>query len=126
MASDKKILVVEDIDIMKNLIQRYLQALGYDQIVLAKNGEEALIILKREKIDLIISDWMMPNMDGLTLLKEIRNDEALKDIPFFMATIMDQKEKIAQAEKAGVTDFLVKPIDRTALGLKIKKVFAQS
>ncbi|MFQ5443513.1 MAG: response regulator [Nitrospinales bacterium] len=126
MASDKKILVVEDIDIMKNLIERYLQALGYDQIVLAKNGEDALIILKREKIDLIISDWMMPNMDGLTLLKEIRSDEALKDIPFFMATIMDQKEKIAQAEKAGATDYLVKPIDRTALGLKIKKVFAQN
>lgn len=126
MASEKRILVVEDIDIMKNLIQRYLQALGYDQIVPVKNGEEALIILKQEKIDLIISDWMMPVMDGLTLLKEVRGDEALKDIPFFLVTIMDQKEKIAQAQKAGVTDYIVKPIDRTALGLKIKKVFGKS
>ncbi len=125
MADTKmKILIVDDFATMRRIVKNILKQLGYTNFVEAQDGKEALKILKSQHIDFIVSDWNMPNMSGLELLKAVRADEALKDIPFLMVTAEALKENIVEAVKAGVSNYIVKPFTAETLSKKIEKIFA--
>lgn len=119
-----KILIVDDFATMRKILKNILKDLGYTDILEAEDGDVALEILKKEKVDLVISDWNMPNMDGLSLLKAIRSDEALKDTPVLMVTAEAQKQNVLEAVKAGVNNYIVKPFTPEVIKEKISKIFA--
>ncbi|MCD6281795.1 MAG: chemotaxis response regulator CheY [Deltaproteobacteria bacterium] len=125
MALDKdiKVLVVDDFSTMRRIVKNILRQLGFNNIVEADDGTTGLGVLQKEKIDLIISDWNMPKMTGLDLLKAVKSDDALKDIPFLMVTAEAQQENIIEAVKAGVSNYIVKPFTAETLGKKIEQVF---
>lgn len=91
-------------------------------MVLAEDGEAALNEVKKKSFDLIISDWHMPNMDGLDLFKELNKDKKLRDIPFLLITAEKEREKVIEAVKAGIKEYIVKPVKPESLGDKIKEV----
>src|SRR6185503_8609612 len=118
-----KILTVDDFSTMRRIIRNMLRQLGYSNIVEAEDGVEALSLLQREKVDFVISDWNMPNMNGLDLLKAIRADENLKPIPVLLVTAEALKEYIVEAVKAGVNNYVVKPFTAETLQEKIDTIF---
>jgi len=118
-----KILIVDDFSTMRKIIRNILTQLGFKNILEADDGTTALEILKKEKVDLIISDWNMPKMSGLELLKAVRGDENLKDVPFVMVTAEAQKENILEAIKYKVNQYIVKPFTPETLKEKLEKVF---
>lgn len=118
-----KILIVDDIASMRRIVFDSLSQIGFNNIFEAKNGENALKTLKLNKIDLILCDWNMPNMNGLELLKAVRSDEELKNTPFIMITAESKKENVLDAIKAGVNNYIVKPFDTESLKEKIAHVF---
>ena len=118
-----KILIVDDFSTMRKIIRNILTQLGFKNILEADDGTTALEILKKEKVDLIISDWNMPKMSGLELLKAVRSDENLKDVPFVMVTAEAQKENILEAIKYKVNQYIVKPFTPETLKEKLEKVF---
>ncbi len=117
-----KILVVDDFATMRKVIRNLLKQSGYENIVEAEDGVNALKILKSQKIDFIVSDWNMPNMSGLELLKAVRADEDLKILPFLMVTAEALQENVVAAVKAGVSNYIVKPFTSETLDEKIKKI----
>ncbi|MCS7199018.1 MAG: response regulator [Caldimicrobium sp.] len=117
-----KILIVDDFSTMRKIIRNILTQLGFKNIVEADDGTTALDILNKEKIDLIISDWNMPKMNGLELLKAVRSNENTKDIPFIMVTAEAQRENILEAIKYRVSQYVVKPFTPETLKEKIEKV----
>jgi len=123
MDQNMKILTVDDFSTMRRIIRNMLRQLGYTNIVEAEDGAEALSLLQREKVDFVISDWNMPNMSGLDLLKAIRADENLKPIPVLLVTAEALKEYIVQAVKAGVNNYVVKPFTAETLREKIDTIF---
>jgi two-component system chemotaxis response regulator CheY len=118
-----KILTVDDFSTMRRIIRNMLRQLGYTNIVEAEDGVEALGLLQREKVDFVISDWNMPNMNGLELLKAIRADENLKPIPVLLVTAEALKEYVVEAVKAGVNSYVVKPFTAETLKEKIDTIF---
>uniref|UniRef100_UPI0040699301 De novo protein M1X0B n=1 Tax=synthetic construct TaxID=32630 RepID=UPI0040699301 len=116
-----KILIVEDEPVVREAIKRILEREGYEVVGEAENGEEALKKLKEEKPDLILTDINMPGMDGIEVLKKIR-EEGLKNTPVIMLTAYGEKEDIVEAFKAGADGFITKPFDPEVLKEKIKKV----
>jgi len=118
-----KILVVDDFKTMRKIIKNILTQLGFKNIIEADDGTTALELLKKQKVDLIISDWNMPKMNGLELLKTIRSDDNLKDIRFIMVTAEAQKESVIEAIKHGVNQYVVKPFTPETLKEKLEKVF---
>jgi two-component system chemotaxis response regulator CheY len=125
MAYDKnmKVLVVDDFSTMRRIVKNILRQLGFNNIVEADDGTTAVSILEREKVDLIISDWNMPNMTGIELLRHVRSTEELKDLPFLMVTAEAQQENIIEAVKAKVSNYIVKPFTADTLNEKIEKIF---
>jgi two-component system, chemotaxis family, chemotaxis protein CheY len=119
-----KVLVVDDFATMRRIVKGVLRQLGFSNIIEAEDGNAAMGELKKEKIGLIVSDWNMPNMSGLDLLKAVRGDTDLKSIPFLMVTAEGQKENVIEAVKAGVSNYIVKPFTPETFGEKLKKVFA--
>jgi two-component system chemotaxis response regulator CheY len=117
-----KILVVDDFATMRKVIRNLLKQIGYENVVEAENGQVALRILKSQKIDFIVSDWNMPTMSGLELLKALRCDEYLNKTPFLMVTAEALKENVVEAVKAGVNNYIVKPFTAEVLEEKIKKI----
>ena len=117
-----KVLVVDDFATMRKIIKNILTQLGFKNIFEADDGSSALELLKKEKIDLIISDWNMPKMSGLDLLKAVRNDPNLKDILFVMVTAEAQKDNVIEAIKHGVNQYIVKPFTPETLKEKLEKV----
>ena len=117
-----KILVVDDFATMRKVIRNLLKQVGYENIVEAEDGVTALRVLKSQKIDLVISDWNMPNMTGLELLKAVRADEELKATPFLMVTAEALQDNVIAAVKAGVSNYIVKPFTAEVLNDKIKKI----
>lgn len=115
-----KIMVVDDFDTMQKIIRNILLELGYDDISYAKNGKLALQTLQNEKIDLIISDWNMPAMSGLELLKAVRESPALAHLPFVMVTAEAEMMHIKEAIKAKVDAYILKPFSGDMLAEKIK------
>ena len=120
---DIRILVVDDMSTMRRIIRTILNQLGYSNIEEAENGKQALAKLKKEKFDFVITDWNMPEMDGLALVEAIRNDEELKHIPVLMVTAEAKKENVMKALKAGVNNYIVKPFTPEVLKEKMEKIF---
>lgn len=117
-----KILVVDDFATMRKVVRNLLKQVGYENIVEAEDGVTALKALKSQKVDLIISDWNMPNMTGLELLKAVRADEDLKTTPFLMVTAEALQDNVIAAVKAGVSNYIVKPFTAEVLNEKIRKI----
>jgi two-component system chemotaxis response regulator CheY len=114
-----KILIVDDVPSARLVIRKLLQNLGFSSIVEAESGSAAISILLRKQFSLVISDWNMPNLGGLELLKHIRSKETLKNLPFIMVTSTAAPELILASAKAGTTDFIVKPFSSETLEMKI-------
>ncbi|HPI93105.1 MAG TPA: chemotaxis response regulator CheY [Deltaproteobacteria bacterium] len=125
MTLDKnmKILVVDDFSTMRRIVKNILRQLNFANIIEADDGSTGLEVLQREKIDLVVSDWNMPKMTGLELLKAVRADDALKHIPFLMVTAEAQQENIIEAVKSGVSNYIVKPFTAETLSQKINQIF---
>ncbi|TSA46852.1 MAG: response regulator [Deltaproteobacteria bacterium] len=117
-----KILLVDDFATMRKVIRNLLKLGGYENIVEAEDGVVALKILKSQKIDFVVSDWNMPNMTGLELLKAVRADEDLKSTPFMMVTAEALQDNVIAAVKAGVSNYIVKPFTADTLNDKITKI----
>jgi len=128
MALDKNmnILVVDDFSTMRRIIINVLRQLGFDNISEAEDGAKALQILEGQPFDFVITDWNMPEMSGLDLIKAIRasDDDKLKGIPVLMVTAEALQDNIIAAAKAGVNNYIIKPFDAQTLGEKINKIFA--
>lgn len=121
--TDIKILTVDDMATMRRIIKSILNQLGYHNVDEAENGKDALAKLKQNKYDLVLLDWNMPEMDGITLLKEIRNDPQLKDIPVIMVTAEAKKENVLLAIQSGANNYIVKPFNAETLKEKLDKVY---
>ena len=117
------VLVVDDFATMRRIITNVLKQLGYENIFEAEDGTKALQVLETEKIDFVITDWNMPQMSGLDLLKAIRASEDKKKIPVLMVTAEAMQENIIKAAQAGVNNYIIKPFDAKTLAEKIQKIF---
>jgi len=122
MAKDMKILVVDDFATMRKVIRNLLKQRGYENIVEAEDGAVALKTLKSQKIDFIISDWNMPNMTGIELLKAVRADAEISATPFLMVTAESLQDNVIAAVNAGVSNYIVKPFTAEVLSEKIAKI----
>lgn len=120
-----KVLVVDDMSTMRRIVKNVLKQIGFSNLVEAENGQDALNKLKVGDIGLIVSDWNMPVMRGIELLRAVRADAELKHLPFLMVTAEAQKENIIEAVQAGVSNYVVKPFTAEALQGKLEKIFAQ-
>lgn len=114
-----RFLVVDDFDTMIRIIKNVLGELGYEDVITARNGEQAYQILSKEKIDFIISDWNMPVMTGIELLKKVKANSELAHIPFLMVTAEAEKEHIVEAIQAKVDQYIIKPFNQEMLAQKI-------
>ncbi|MBX7136920.1 MAG: chemotaxis response regulator CheY [Oligoflexia bacterium] len=119
------ILVVDDFSTMRRIVKTCLKQLGFENITDAEDGAVALSKLQNSEFQLIISDWNMPNMMGIDLLKAVRADQKLKSIPFLMITAEAQKENVLEAAKAGVSNYIVKPFTPDQLQSKLTAIFAK-
>jgi len=117
-----RLLVVDDSSTMRRIIRNNLKVVGYDDVLEAENGEGALARLQAEKIDLVITDWNMPVMNGLELVGAMRKAEAWKGTPVLMVTTVAEKDEILKAMQAGVTNYVVKPFDSATLKKKIDQI----
>jgi len=124
MDLNMKVLVVDDFATMRRILRNILKQLGFTNISEADDGKTALKELQKEKFDLVLCDWNMPEMSGLELLTAIRSDDQLKDLAFVMVTAEAQKENIVTAVKAGVNNYVVKPFTAETVSEKLNKVFA--
>ena len=124
--SDKKVLVVDDFEPMREIITEILNRMGYSSIHHAEDGVKALAFLEgNPDTYLVISDWNMPKMNGLDLLKNLRNTDQLKDIPFLMVTSEADSKCIVEAAQFGANQFLVKPFTAESMEQKLNSLFAQ-
>ena len=118
-----KFLVVDDFATMRRIIRNLLKELGFTNVEEAEDGAIALARLQMGGIDFVISDWSMPNMDGLTLLQSVRADAKLGDLPFLMVTAEAKKENITAADQAGASGYITKPFTAETMQEKIGKIF---
>lgn len=118
-----KIMVVDDMSTMRRIVKNVLKQLGFTNVEEAENGKEALEKLKNDAYGFVVSDWNMPVMTGIDMLRAIRADAALKQIPVLMVTAEAQKENIIEAVQAGVSNYIVKPFTAEALQDKMAKIF---
>jgi len=117
-----KVLVVDDFPTMRRIVKNLLKQLGFENIDEAEDGAQALVKLKAGGFGLVVSDWNMPVMEGIDLLKHVREDETLKAIPFLMVTAEAEKDKVITAIKAGVDNYVVKPFTAEVLKEKLEKI----
>lgn len=124
MAVDRnmRILVIDDAQTMRRIIVNLLRQLGFTNMVEADDGTTAWERLSGEHIDFIISDWNMPKMTGIELLKRVRESEKYKTTPFIMVTAEGKRENVITAVQAGVSNYIVKPFNAATLKEKISKV----
>jgi two-component system chemotaxis response regulator CheY len=125
MPADKnmRILVVDDFSTMRKIIKNILRQLGFNNVVESDDGTTAWETLNRDNIDFIISDWNMPQMTGIELLRKVRSSEEYATTPFLMVTAEAQQENIIEAVQAKVSNYIVKPFTPETLGQKIDKIF---
>ncbi|MES1923801.1 chemotaxis response regulator CheY [Salinisphaera sp. T31B1] len=116
-------LVVDDFSTMRRIVRNLLKELGYANVDEAEDGVEALEKLRGGGFDFVVSDWNMPNLDGLEMLKQIRADDALKALPVLMVTAEAKKENIIAAAQAGASGYVVKPFSAATLEEKLNKIF---
>ena len=118
-----KFLVVDDFSTMRRIVRNLLKELGYVNADEAEDGAIALQKLKNAPFDFVVSDWNMPNMDGLQLLQAVRADPSLKHLPVLMITAEAKKENIIAAAQAGASGYIVKPFTAATLNEKMVKIF---
>ena len=118
-----KILVVDDFSTMRRIVKNLLKQLGFIHIEEAEDGVQAYTKLKDGGFGFVVSDWNMPNLDGLGLVKKVRSDDELKDLPILMVTAEAEKEKVVAAIQAGVNNYIVKPFTGEVLKEKMDKIF---
>ena len=121
--TNMRVLIVDDFSTMRRIIKNILRQLGFNNIVEADDGTSAWEILSKDQIDFIISDWNMPQMTGIELLRKVRPSEEFGDLPFLMVTAEAQQENIIEAVQAKVSNYIVKPFTAETLGQKINKIF---
>ncbi len=117
---DLLILVVDDMRSMRAIVKGVLQGMGFEKLVEASDGHEALAVLRSKDVDLVISDVEMPKMDGIELLDEVDKDEDLKSVPFIMLTAMNQRSKVEEIIQHKVFDFVLKPINPQILEERVQ------
>lgn len=123
MDKNIKILVVDDFSTMRRIIKNLLRDLGFTNTAEADDGLTALPMLQAGGFDLLITDWNMPGMQGIDLLKAVRADEKLSSMPVLMVTAEQKKEQIVEAAQAGVNGYIVKPFTAATLKEKLDKIF---
>jgi two-component system chemotaxis response regulator CheY len=121
--NDLKFLVVDDFSTMRRIVRNLLKELGFTNVDEAEDGVVALQKLKSGTFDFIVSDWNMPNMTGIELLRAVRADAALKHLPVLMVTAEAKKENIVEAAQAGASGYIVKPFTAATLDEKLNKIF---
>ncbi|MCH1920566.1 MULTISPECIES: chemotaxis response regulator CheY [Shewanella] len=123
MDKNMKILIVDDFSTMRRIIKNLLRDLGFNNTQEADDGSTALPMLQKGDFDFVVTDWNMPGMQGIDLLKAIRADEHLKNIPVLMVTAEAKREQIIAAAQAGVNGYVVKPFTAATLKEKLDKIF---
>jgi two-component system chemotaxis response regulator CheY len=118
-----KILIVDDFSTMRRIIKNLLRDLGFTNTSEADDGQTALPMLQQGNFDFLITDWNMPGMEGIELLKRVRADDNLKSMPVLLVTAEAKKEQIVEAAQAGVNGYIVKPFTAGTLKEKIEKIF---
>ena len=120
-----KILVVDDFSTMRRIVRNLLVELGFSNPLIqeADDGENALVLLRSQPFDLVVTDWNMPNMTGIDLLRAIRAEESLKGMPVLMVTAENNRDQIIAAAQAGVNGYIVKPFTAVTLKEKLTKIF---
>ena len=129
-APETKFLVVDDFATMRKIIKKVLSELGYKNIEEADDGSNAYPLLEKalangQPFEFVISDWNMPNMTGLELLKKVRGHSQLKTMPFMLVTAESEQKHIVEAAKAGVSDYVVKPFNATTLKTKLERIYSK-
>jgi two-component system chemotaxis response regulator CheY len=122
MTSEMKFLVVDDYSTMRRIVKNLLHDLGYANVTEADDGKTALPLLQNGSFDFLITDWNMPGMPGLDLLKAVRSNEKLKKLPVLMLTAEAKREQIVEAAQAGVSGYVIKPFTAVTLKEKIDKI----
>ena len=123
MDKNMKILIVDDFSTMRRIIKNLLRDLGYNNTHEADDGNTALPMLKNGDYQFLVTDWNMPGMQGIDLLKAIRLDDKLKHLPVLMVTAEAKREQIIEAAQAGVNGYIVKPFTAATLKEKLDKIF---
>ncbi|BAP89570.1 chemotaxis protein CheY [Burkholderiales bacterium GJ-E10] len=123
MNTDARFLIVDDFSTMRRILRNLLKEIGFNNAEEAEDGAVALNMLRNGKYDFVVSDINMPNMDGFTLLKNIRADDGLKHLPVLMVTAEAKKEDIINAAQNGASGYIVKPFTKATLEEKIEKIF---
>lgn len=123
MNKDLKFLVVDDFSTMRRIVKNVLQELGYSRIEEADDGVTALPLLQGGGFDFLITDWNMPGMQGIELLKAVRADSKLAKLPVLMLTAEAKREQIVEAAQAGVNGYVIKPFTAATLKEKLDKIF---
>ena len=118
-----KILIVDDMVTMRRIVKNVLKQLGFSNIDEAENGQDGLQKLKAGKYDFVVSDWNMPVMTGIDMLRAIRADEQLKALPVLMVTAEAQQKNLVEAVQAGVSNYIVKPFTAETMQEKLAKIF---
>jgi two-component system chemotaxis response regulator CheY len=118
-----RILIVDDFSTMRRIVKNLLSDLGFTNFAEADDGTTALVELQKAKFDLVVTDWNMPGMPGIDLLKAIRADAALAKIPVLMVTAEAKREQIIEAAQAGVNGYIIKPFTAATLEDKLVKIF---
>jgi two-component system chemotaxis response regulator CheY len=121
---DMSFLVVDDFSTMRRIVKNLLHELGYTNVAEADDGTTALPLLKGGSFDFLITDWNMPGMPGLELLKQVRADARLAKLPVLMLTAEAKREQIVEAAQAGVSGYVIKPFTATTLREKIDKILS--
>lgn len=123
MNKNMRILVVDDFSTMRRIVKNQLRELGFSDILEAEDGGAAFQILQSKSIDFVVTDWNMPGVTGLELLKKIRADEKYKSLPVLMVTAEAKREQIVEAAQSGVNGYVVKPFNAVTLQEKIERIF---
>ncbi len=118
-----KVLVVDDFSTMRRIVKNLLRQIGFESIEEAEDGAQAFSKLQGGGFGFVVSDWNMPNMDGLELVKAVRGNIELKDTPILMVTAEAEKEKVIAAIQAGVNNYIVKPFTAEVLKEKMEKIY---
>ena len=118
-----RILIVDDFSTMRRIVKNLLNDLGFTNTAEADDGTTALVELQKAKFDLVVTDWNMPGMPGIDLLKAIRADESLAKIPVLMVTAEAKREQIIEAAQNGVNGYIIKPFTAATLEDKLVKIF---
>ncbi|UGB38796.1 chemotaxis response regulator CheY [Frateuria soli] len=125
MDKNMKILVVDDFSTMRRIVRNLLVELGFTNTLIqeADDGNNALIMLRSQPFDMVVTDWNMPNMTGIDLLRAIRAEPSLKGLPVLMVTAENNRDQIIAAAQAGVNGYIVKPFNAVTLKEKLTKIF---